>query len=1226
MSTETMKAPRIKSDFLFTWLFKHLKPSSSIKLCEIPDSLDLKNSIKSLKKFWSIEKRKQNPSFARALSYLFWPEFLYCTFLFVVSNAQKVYIAVMIKELVDNLNDSPETSIRSSLLAASIVFSAIFMSISKSNSDFRVLLLSSRIRSLTTLMLSKKLLKIHKSAINEGNILNIFGSDFELFESIMYITLLIGTPLIILNACLILYYTFGSSGLIGIGISVGHIPIIFIMSLISGKFRKQCNHFGDIRIKLLSNLVEGIKIFKIYAWELAFLDRILKIRGQEFNARLKLGINNALTMGIALGGVGLTIFVTFYVHLKWIKEPMTIGEKYMLISIYLSNHLQIVHMNTIAIFVTILLKNIFKRITSVMLLPEYKKTKNKVNEKYSVSLKCAYFSHKNQNKDGSLTTEDNLTKDSTGKHALRNLNFSLRKGKLLIVVGSVGSGKSVLLQAIQQELYLNDGVMMVNGTISYASEVPWIISGTIQENILMGSELNSTKFHKVLSNCCLLEDIDQLLNKDQTWIGERGITISGGQKARINLARALYRDFDILLLDDPLSAVDSKVCNHIFNNCILDCIESGKTVILVTHQLQYLDQADKILVLENGISMFFGSPEKLKNQREIVDQIKRKEQNFFSEEGENFNLDTGSGKGEEDEEMTEKLKFSTIWRFLFSGFGNSFFIFFAIGMIICIQVILQETLYWSTHRSDLDETSDDFFLNGLGYWVATFYITVTVSILFLNYFYIRCNNKLHNDSIARIATVPSVYFDKNPSGRIISRFTKDVSNCDGSLHFYLIDTGNVVGMVFGSIIILFIIAPLVLVSLPVYFTLQFFILYKVSSKVSKLRKIESLSKAPILSLISSMLEGIITIRCQKLQAKFESEMKNKVKQYFRSNITYQGYLRFCQLYSELAGLIIISVNLIILIQNKDLLTISLIAYSLAASINVVTTSSLASKDLLELSSCFMSAQHLLDYQYLAVEKLDSDKKLKITNGKIQFKDLSLRYQPHLPIILKNLSITINPGEKVGIVGRTGSGKSSIFNVLCRLTEPESGTIFIDEQDYLGFGIHDLRKQISVIPQSAVLFSTTLKDNIDPFNAFTEDCIKKVLCLVGLDKLVQNGIEVKIGTGGAKLSSGEKQLVCIARAILLNNKIVLLDEATSNIDEKTDRLIQRIIKEQFLNSTLIVIAHRILTAADSDKIAVMENGSCVEFGKPIDLFDDQASVFRNFAKNAGLGRPHFLDNN
>ena len=1226
MVEDTIKAPHIKSDFLFTWLFNNLKPSQSLKLCEIPNSLDLDSSLKSLKKLWLKEEKKQNPAFIKALCYLFWPEFLYCSFINAIGNAQKVYIAVMIKELISNLDDSSGSSTRNSLLAAGIIVSAIFMSISKSNSDYRILLLSSRIRSLTTLMLSEKILKIHSRVINEGNILNLLGSDFELFESIAYVPILLGTPLLILNACLILYFSFGSSGLIGIGISIGHIPVIFVLALMGGKFRRQCNQLGDLRVKLVNNLIEGIKIFKFYAWELAFLDRIYGIRRQEMKARCKLANNNAVTMGIALGGIGLSIFVTFYVHLKWIEEPMTLGERYMLIIIYMTNHLQIVHMNTIAILMTILLKNIFKRVNDVMLLPEYLKTAHKVNEKYTVSLGNASFSHTIKKNDDYLTTEDNLEQAETNKKkVLSRIKFSLKRGKLLIIVGSVGSGKSSLLQALQQELCLTDGTMMINGLISYVSEVPWIISGTVQDNILMGSEFDSPKYNKILTSCCLSDDIDQFTNKDKTWIGERGITISGGQKARINLARALYRDFSILLLDDPLSAVDSKVCNSIFNDCILNSKESGKTVILVTHQLQFLDQADKVLVLENGNSVFFGSPKKLKNQRGIVEQIKKKEENCLNEKAAEGNLysNIGNDSGENDEEMTEKMKFSSILKFLYGGFGNWVFIFFGACMIVSIQVMLQETIYWCSHRSDLDDTSDDYFLNGLGYWVAGFYFSIFLSTFFLTNSYLRCNNKLHNDSIAKIATVPSVYFDNNPSGRIINRFTKDISNCDGPLHFYLIDTGNVLGMVVGSIVVQLIIVPLVLVSLPAYLTVQFFILYKVSPKVSKLRKIENLSKAPILSQISCMLEGLITIRCQKLQPKFELEIKSKVNQYFQSYITYQSYLRFCQLYSDLAGLIIISVNLIILIENKNSLSISLIAYSLTASINVVSISSLALKDLLELSSYFMSAQHLLEYQDLEVENLESDKKLKVKHGKIQFDDLSLKYQPHLPLVLKNLSITIKAGEKIGVVGRTGSGKSSIFNVLCRLTEPESGTIYIDGKDYLKVGLHDLRRQISVIPQSAVLFSTTLKDNLDPFNSFPEDSIKKALSLVGLDKFVDLGIEVKIGTGGVKLSAGEKQLVCIARAILLNNKIVLLDEATSNIDVKTDRMIQKIIKQEFLNSTMIVIAHRILTAADSDKIIVMDNGNCVEFGKPADLFDVRGSIFRTLSKNAGLCKSHFL---
>jgi ABC-type multidrug transport system fused ATPase/permease subunit len=504
------------------------------------------------------------------------------------------------------------------------------------------------------------------------------------------------------------------------------------------------------------------------------------------------------------------------------------------------------------------------------------------------------------------------------------------------------------------------------------------------------------------------------------------------------------------------------------------------------------------------------------------------------------------------------------------------------------------------------------------------YVAQEISAIYLMNLITRCNHQIHDKSLKGLACTAISFFDNNPSGRIINRFSKDVTNSDGPLQFFLFDAVNTVGLVVSSIVVQLIVIPYITIVVPFYLVLQALIFCKVSWLIGKLRKKENLAKAPILSLTTSILEGLITIRTQRLESKFTSDMKEKVNHYYQCFITYQSYMRFNQLYSDLAGLLIVIVNIILIIKDQSIISASLAAYSLTASINIVSISSIATKDLLEISALMFSPQHLLEYKDLEPEKILSTKTFKITQGSISFEDISLQYQPHLPLVLHNLNFSITPGEKIGIVGRTGSGKSSILQVLCRLTEPASGTVLIDGKDYKTLGLHDLRRQISIIPQSSVLFSTSLRDNFDPLGLFHDDEIWKVLKLVGLDQLVisENGLNSPVGSEGIKFSAGQKQLVCIARAILVNNKIVLLDEATSNIDVQTDESIQKIIKSQFKDSTLIVIAHRLLTAADSDRILVMDEGKVVEFARPSDLIEKGSGHFFNLCESAGLTRFHF----
>lgn len=520
--------------------------------------------------------------------------------------------------------------------------------------------------------------------------------------------------------------------------------------------------------------------------------------------------------------------------------------------------------------------------------------------------------------------------------------------------------------------------------------------------------------------------------------------------------------------------------------------------------------------------------------------------------------------------------------------------------------------------------TDEEFLRGLGLWTLGFYVSLGITASYLSACFTRCNHGLHNDALRAIAMTKNVFFDKNPAGRMINRFSKDMSNCDGVLNYYLFDCLSYTGFLWGSIVAQIIIIPYATIVIPFYILIQVLMFYYLSKIISKLRKKEYLSKSPIFSLINIALEGLTTIRSQNLQNKILQELMIHIEHNFSCFITNQSYMRFTQLYSEFFGLIIVIINVTIIMKSSNLIEISLAAYSLSSSINIISTSSIATKDLLELSSLMFSPQHLLEYSSLEQENLNPVSNLKINSGKIVFQNISLRYQPKFPIILNNLTLTINPGERIGIVGRTGSGKSSILNVLCRITEPSSGTVYLDDQDYKLFGLHELRKQISVIPQSSVLFSTSLRDNIDPVRIFNDDEIWRVLKMVNLfDAFRNEGLDSELGIEGVQLSAGQRQLVCVARAVLGKNKIIVMDEATSNVDMKTDETLQRIIRKEFDGSTFVVIAHRILTALDSDRIVVVDGGRCVGFDRPLQLFDENGYFYR-LAVSAGLERKHFLE--
>lgn len=697
MDKNSFKVRRIQTDMLFTWIFNHLNFNSSPKLCEISGDLKFDHFIELFDKYWLNESKRIRPSFAKVLIKIVWKDFLIASLIQIFGNTQSLLMGIIIKEMIDNLEDERKSEKISNVLIFALVLRSLISILFKGNSEYRMLILAGKIKALITHIVSKKVLRIRRNSIKNGKILNIIGGDLEIFDMILYTPYLIGTPITVVIACLFVVYFFDKSGLIGIGISIFHVPLIFGLAFLGSKFKKKSNLTADKRIKLIENLIEGIKIFKFYAWEKLFCERICTIRSQEMISKYISGQISSLMAIFSMGGVCLSIFVTFYVHLIWVKKPLTLGEVYLIINIYLSTHTSIVHQNIVSIYTVLLIKGALQRVNEILLIPECVQNETEGLFKYKIQLRSALFL-KNSATQERMTTTENFLVDSPNQLILNNISFKLRQGKLLAVIGQIGSGKSMLLQALLGEFFIADGEMIINGKISYASEVPWIISGSVKENILMGKPYNKEKYLEIINSCGLNHDLENFLHKDETLIGERGVTLSGGQKSRVNLARSLYSDFDILLLDDPLSAVDSQVANQIFNSCIKPLVNQGKTVILATHQLQFLNQVDKILVLNKGLQSFFGNYSKF-SQLEIFNSIQLKQDlNEKTENEPKLWIEEINQNELDEEEVIEKLQLAHVWRYLMIGFKSWVWMAFGLAGIVATQTIYQELIFWCSQR------------------------------------------------------------------------------------------------------------------------------------------------------------------------------------------------------------------------------------------------------------------------------------------------------------------------------------------------------------------------------------------------------------------------------------------------------------------------------------------------------------------------------------------------
>ncbi|KAG5518290.1 hypothetical protein PMAC_003086 [Pneumocystis sp. 'macacae'] len=839
---------------------------------------------------------------------------------------------------------------------------------------------------------------------------------------------------------------------------------------------------------------------------------------------------------------------------------------------------------------------------------------------------------KTETKDNS---DNNDFKGINIKLQLKDINLKVKKGELVCIVGPIGSGKSTLLLSIINETYKIHGTININGTISYCSQVSWIQNSTVMDNILFGKPYDKYRYQKVIDACCLDVDIQTFSNGNLTEIGEKGVTLSGGQKQRINIARSIYFNADIILLDDSLSSVDSNVSKCIFEKCIRNFLKD-KTVIFVTHHLNILNKADKIVYLENGKIMEIGKYSDLIDKQKcfyhfVKEFIRTEEQEGISEK-----------KTEEFQE--KKNEFNTLMQKEEREIGS-------IKWIVYIQFIKAAGGLWLIPAVFLLLSAFEFVNIGNNIWLSfwsknqfrkspNFYMIVylalgiaqTLLYFVIYYTYYACSKNattnMHHKAIERVIRAPMLFFDTTPLGRIINKFTKDIKILDNSLaDSYLLFSLTSSYIVAIFILIIFSIALICLLSL--FFILMMF--YRVSSR--EIKRLDSLQKSDLYAQISETLTGIIIIRAygEQLKFKLENEKKNDISNsaYFLT-IASQRWLALRL--DAIGNMIILSITILSVISNIDETTTGLI---LSYCLQIVSMMSWMLRQFAEVEINMNSVERLHHY----CDKLETEAPLVIPekkpppdwpqNGEIIFNDVWLKYREELPYSLKNLNIHINKGEKVGIVGRTGAGKSSIMVALYRLVELSKGSIIIDGICISEIGLHDLRSKLSIIPQEPTLFEGTIRSNLDPFNNYTDkeiwDSLKRSWFLDSVKKQYASGrnessrftLESLVEIDGQNFSLGQRQLLTMARALLRKSRIIIFDEATSNIDAKTELKIQSTIQNEFKNATLLCIGNRIKTVINYDTIIVISSGTLVEYGSPQELFNKQDGVFRSLCLSAGI---------
>ncbi|XP_034942472.1 multidrug resistance-associated protein 4-like isoform X2 [Chelonus insularis] len=1196
-------------------------------------------------------------------------------------------------------------------------------------------------------LLTTKALRLSTTSFGDtapGKVVNLIANDVSRFDTVTSImNHMWSAPISALIVGYILYSEVGCVGVLGVAVVFFVVSIQTYAGKLSSKFRLRTAIKTDERVRLMDEIISGVQVIKMYAWEKSFCVMIAMTRKLELNIIKKFSWIRGVFLTFELFTTRAAIYCTL-VGMMLCNQRLTAEKAFMFSSFFniLSQTMSSLFVRSVteAAGCIVAIRRLqyflmYDEVGGINQTIKVSSTEKKqftdddnddddndqgvMNEKTRMlpnlinhDVNCNYNSDviEKAKPNESVTTAVDLVNSinhvanhkpdgdnwavriinatakwepSSQENTLNKVTIKLERGKLYVVIGAVGAGKSSLISAILGELPLAEGSIEVRGGLSYAAQEAWVFGSTVRQNIIFGQPYDRQRYQKVVKVCALLSDFKQFPQGDQTIVGERGSSLSGGQKARINLARAVYRQADLYILDDPLSAVDTHVGKHLFEEC-LERYLSGKTRILATHQLQYIKDVDGIILLEHGSSKMFSNYVDLLAQCPeyatlLASDSSQDTDESFSEKSSmrrqwsslsNRSRISSDADVEEIDEKNmeidniEATSKGVIQGSLFIGYfksaGSWCFVITVAIFYVLTQFLVSATDFFIPILVNEEESRNRVFFSSknvtlvslpdyditpailyiyiyTGLVLSIFIVGITRSLLFFN-LCVRNSQSLHDRSFGALIRTSMRFFDTNPSGRILNRFSKDLGGIDELLPKALLDAGQIILMMCGSLVIVCVINLFFLIPLFVI-AFIFYWIRKVYLKTSKnIKRLEGMMRSPVFTHLNASINGLTTIRAygtqQILKFEFDKFQDVHTSSWFivvATSIAFGFSLDvFCFLF-----ITVITFSFLLFDFGISGAEVGLAITTIMSLTGIIQWGMRQSA---EVTNQMMSVERVLEYSLLPPEeniaedkptKKDKKKGLQVTSktvhapenwpteGCIKFQNVFMRYSEEEQPVLKGLELVIKPREKVGIVGRTGAGKSSLISALFRLAKVE-GVIDIDGVDTGSIYLEELRKKISIIPQDPVLFSGTLRKNLDPFNEFQDSLLWAALEEVELKEAFtgSNGLESRVFDRGTNFSAGQRQLVCLARAILRNNKILMLDEATANVDPHTDGLIQRTIRKKFANCTVLTVAHRLNTIMDSDKVLVMEKGRMVEFDHPYILLKNDFGHFTSLVKETG----------
>ncbi|KAM0251495.1 hypothetical protein ACHAQJ_008163 [Trichoderma viride] len=1113
-----------------------------------------------------------------------------------------------------------------------------------------------------------------------GRITNLMSVDtyrVDQASALLHMTWTSPVACIITLALLLINLTY--SALAGFGLLVIGVPLITraIQSLF--RRRRLINKITDQRVSLTQEILQSVRFVKYFGWEKAFINRLGDIRAKEIKSiQVLLAIRNAINAV----SISMPIFASMLSFICYSLTNHGLAPAEIFSSLALFNGLRIpLNLLPLVLGQVIDAWSSLQRIEQFLLEEEQEEDIIvKPDGEHAIELIDTSFTWERTptkeaekeaaGKDKKNTKKPEAPKETTAQSAptgddtastlveerepfkLQSLNLQAGRNELIAVIGTVGSGKSSLLAALAGDMRKTEGDVVFGASRAFCPQYAWIQNTTLQNNIVFGKEMNRDWYKKVIQACALQPDLDMLPNGDLTEIGERGITISGGQKQRLNIARAIYFDSDIVLMDDPLSAVDAHVGRHIFDNAILGLLKD-KCRILATHQLWVLSRCDRIVWMEAGKIQAVDTFENLmrddKGFQDLMETtaVEKKEEEVDEEDDEKLKqlvlTDTAEArkakknkKGAALMQQEERPEASVPWS-VYGAYVRASGTILNAPLVIFILVLSQGanimTSLWLSYW-----TSDKFGMSTgqyIGIYAALGAVQAILMFLFsvmLSILGTTSSKVMLREAVFRVLRAPMSFFDTTPLGRITNRFSRDVDVMDNNLtdaiRMYFFTLCNVTA-VFALVIAYFHYFAIALV--PLYFLFIGAASYYRSS-AREVKRFESVLRSTVFAKFGEGLSGVASIRAYGLKSRFIQDLRKSIDEMNSAYFLTYSNQRWLSLRIDMIGNLLVFTVGILVVTSRFSVNPSIGGLVLSYILSIVQLLQFSIRQLAEVENGMNAVERLRYYG----NELEEEAPLHTVDvrpswpekGEIVFDNVEMRYRDNLPLVLKGLSIHIRGGERIGIVGRTGAGKSSIMSTLFRLVEISGGSISIDGINTATIGLFDLRSRLAIIPQDPTLFQGTVRGNLDPFQEHTDLELWSALRqadLVPADAIMEDRktdpsrihLDSVVEEDGLNFSLGQRQLMALARALVRGSRIIVCDEATSSVDMETDDKIQRTMASGFKGKTLLCIAHRLRTIIGYDRICVMDAGRIAELATPLELWKMEGGIFRSMCERSGI---------